>query len=109
MIRGKSQPPKQLMNAVAMESANRAYVQQTLNRLKDIATGRAPDITNEILPEEERKNQNDDAKKSTSAKSASGSKKTTSKRTGPTAITTPKEKKVTVTAKKVKGQQPAKE
>jgi trigger factor len=109
MIRGKSQPPKQLMNAVAMESANRAYVQETLNRLKDIATGRAQDITNEILPEEERKNQNDDAKKSTSAKSASGSKKTTSRRTSPTATTTPKEKKVTVIAKKVKGQQPAKE
>ncbi len=41
MTRGKSQPPKQIMNAVAMESANRAYVQQTLNRLKDIATGQA--------------------------------------------------------------------
>jgi len=44
MTRGKTQPPKQLMNAVAMESANRAYVQQTLNRLKDIATGQAPEI-----------------------------------------------------------------
>jgi trigger factor len=49
-MRGKSQPPKQLMNAMAMESANRAYVQQTLNRLKDIATGQAPE-----LPEEETK------------------------------------------------------
>ena len=28
-LKGKSQPPKQLMNAVAMESANRAYVQLT--------------------------------------------------------------------------------
>ena len=46
-MRGKSQPPKQLMNAVAMESANRAYVQQTLNRLKDIATGQAPDLPTE--------------------------------------------------------------
>jgi len=44
VMRGKSQPPKQLMNAVAMESANRAYVQQTLNRLKDIAIGQAPDL-----------------------------------------------------------------
>jgi trigger factor len=43
-LRGKSKPPKQLMNAVAMESANRAYVQQTLNRLKEIATGQAPNL-----------------------------------------------------------------
>lgn len=43
-MRGKSQPPKQVMNTVAMESANRAYVQQTLNRLKEIATGQAPDL-----------------------------------------------------------------
>jgi trigger factor len=43
-MRGKSQPPKQLMNSVAMESANRAYIQQTLNRLKDIATGQAPEL-----------------------------------------------------------------
>jgi trigger factor len=43
-LRGKSKPPKQLMNAVAMESANRAYVQQTLNRLKEIATGQAPKL-----------------------------------------------------------------
>jgi trigger factor len=48
-MRGKSQPPKQLMNAVAMESANRAYVQQTLNRLKDIATGQAPELPNEEI------------------------------------------------------------
>ncbi len=43
-MRGKNQPPKQLMNAVAMESANRAYVQQTLDRLKAIATGNAPEL-----------------------------------------------------------------
>ena len=43
-MRGKSKPPKQLMNAVAMESANRAYVQQTLNRLKEIATGQALEL-----------------------------------------------------------------
>jgi trigger factor len=46
-MRGKSQPPKQLMNAVAMESANRAYIQQTLNRLKEIATGQAPNLSEE--------------------------------------------------------------
>ena len=33
------------MNAVAMESANRAYIQQTLNRLKEIATGQAPELS----------------------------------------------------------------
>ncbi len=43
-MRGKSKPPKQMMNAVAMESANRAYVQQTLNRIKDIATGQAAEL-----------------------------------------------------------------
>jgi len=43
-LKGKSQPPKQLMNAVAMESANRAYVQLTLDRLKDIAIGKAPEL-----------------------------------------------------------------
>ncbi|MGB8214751.1 MAG: trigger factor [Anaerolineales bacterium] len=53
MARGKSQPPKQLLNAVAMESANRAYVQQTLNRLKDIAIGQAPELASEALPGEE--------------------------------------------------------
>jgi trigger factor len=44
-MRGKSKPPKQVMNAVAMESANRAYVQQTLNRLKEIATGQVPELS----------------------------------------------------------------
>jgi trigger factor len=38
-MKGKTQPPKQMINAVAMESANRAYLQQTLERLKAIATG----------------------------------------------------------------------
>lgn len=43
-MKGKSQPPKQMINAVAMESANRAYLQQTLERLKAIATGHAPEL-----------------------------------------------------------------
>jgi trigger factor len=38
-MRGRSQPSKQLMNAVARESAGRAYIQQTLERMKAIATG----------------------------------------------------------------------
>jgi trigger factor len=57
-MRGKSQPPKQMMNAVAMESANRAYIQQTLNRLKDIAMGIAPELSE------------DDTKKTASKKSS---------------------------------------
>jgi hypothetical protein len=40
-MRGKSNPPKRLLDAVAMESANRAITQQTLTRLKEIATGQA--------------------------------------------------------------------
>jgi len=47
VMHGKSQPPKQIVNAVAMESANRAYVQLTLDRLKEIATGKAPDLLKE--------------------------------------------------------------
>jgi hypothetical protein len=46
-MKGKSQPPKQMINAVAMESANRAYLQQTLERLKAIATGHAPELLND--------------------------------------------------------------
>jgi len=63
LMRGKSHPPKQLMNVVAMESANRAYVQQTLNRLKDITTGQAPEV-----PAEERAGEKPAAKKSTPKK-----------------------------------------
>lgn len=43
-MKGKTQASKQVMNAVAMESANRAYVRQTLDRLKAIAIGEAPDL-----------------------------------------------------------------
>jgi trigger factor len=75
MTRGKSQPPKQLMNAVAMESANRAYVQQTLNRLKDIATGQAPELIVENVSEEETKTGKVISKKPTTRKKAAGEKK----------------------------------
>jgi trigger factor len=47
LLRGKSQPPKKIMNAIAMESANRAYIQKTLNRLKEIATGKEKPQTKE--------------------------------------------------------------
>jgi trigger factor len=43
-MRGKSQPSKQLMNAVARESANRAYIKQTLERMKAIAMGQYPEV-----------------------------------------------------------------
>jgi trigger factor len=43
-MKGKSQASQQVMNAVAMESANRAYVRQTLDRMKAIAIGEAPDL-----------------------------------------------------------------
>jgi trigger factor len=65
-LKGKSQPPKQLMNAVAMESANRAYVQLTLNRLKDIAIGQAP----ELAKAEEIPSKKATAKKASSKKTA---------------------------------------
>jgi trigger factor len=43
-MKGKTQASKQVMNAVAMESANRAYVRQTLDRMKAIAIGEAPEL-----------------------------------------------------------------
>ena len=78
MIRGKSQPPKRLLDAVAMESANRAFVQATLNRLKDIATGQAPELPAEGEAQEK------PAKKRTTPK------KTTAKASGPTPKSTTK-------------------
>jgi FKBP-type peptidyl-prolyl cis-trans isomerase (trigger factor) len=51
-MKGKTQAPKQVMNAVAMESANRAYVRQTLDRMKAIAIGEAPDLEAEVKAEE---------------------------------------------------------
>ncbi|MDP2975420.1 MAG: trigger factor [Anaerolineales bacterium] len=41
---GKSQPSKQMMEAITMESASRAITRQTLERLKEIALGQAPEI-----------------------------------------------------------------
>jgi FKBP-type peptidyl-prolyl cis-trans isomerase (trigger factor) len=81
MTRGKSQPPKQLMNAVAMESANRAYVQQTLNRLKDIATGEAPELISETTASQGIKAEKAFAKKSTTRKKSLSEKKPARKTT----------------------------
>ncbi|MFH1908360.1 MAG: trigger factor [Chloroflexota bacterium] len=41
---GKSQPSKQMIEAITIESANRAITQLTLERLKEIALGQAPEI-----------------------------------------------------------------
>lgn len=38
-MKGKSKPPRQLIEALTMESANRAFLQQTFTRMKAIATG----------------------------------------------------------------------
>ncbi len=95
LTRGKAQPPKQIMNAVAMESANRAYVQQTLNRLKDIATGQAPQLADDTHTEES-KSKKTAAKKSRAVKVAAADKKPFSKKTIP-----PKVKKPTEDAAKV--------
>jgi trigger factor len=51
-LRGKAQPPKQLLNAIAMESASRAYVQQTLNRLREIAEGKLEDSPSLVIKKE---------------------------------------------------------
>jgi trigger factor len=101
VTRGKSQPPKQIMNAVAMESANRAYVQQTLNRLKDIATGQAPELTSGTLSENEGKTKKAAVKKSPSAKKPVGDKKPVSKKMTSSVKVSPKAKSPADTSKKI--------
>ena len=78
-IKGKSQPPKQLMNAVAMESANRAYVQLTLNRLKEIATGQAPELTKTEGTAAEETTEKKPATRKASSKKTAGEKPTAPK------------------------------
>jgi len=46
-ITKKNKPSQKLMESIAMESASRAMIQQTLDRLKLIASGGAPSIENE--------------------------------------------------------------
>jgi trigger factor len=93
LTRGKSQPPKQVMNAVAMESANRAYVQQTLNRLKDIAIGQAPELAKDTLAGEAGKTKKLVTRKSTSKKVASDHKKPESEKSTSSMKPSPKGKK----------------
>jgi trigger factor len=87
MTRGKSQPPKQVMNAVAMESANRAYVQLTLNRLREIATGQAPLLAQDM------ESSGEDSLEKVGRNTKITTKKTTSKKND--AIKRPANKKTT--------------
>jgi trigger factor len=45
----KNKPSQKLMESVAMESASRAMIRQTLDRLKAIALGEAPEILDETV------------------------------------------------------------
>jgi trigger factor len=103
-MKGKTQPPKQVMNAVAMESANRAYVQQTLNRLKAIATGQAPELPVEEIYPMPKKASMAPTKKSASAAKVKAPKNTKSS----TGATVAKVKKPEASSKKsaVKTTQP---
>jgi trigger factor len=91
-MKGKSQPPKQLMNAVAMESANRAYVQQTLNRLKEIAIGKAPELPSTDEPKTVNTKKSSKTNISKSRKIAQGTKKAISKKTSPKETSSHKER-----------------
>lgn len=73
-IRGKAQPPKRLMNAVAMESANRAYLRQTLERIKAIAAGQAPALDGEAKAEKPASKKASPAKKPAASKKAATGK-----------------------------------
>jgi trigger factor len=74
-MKGKNKPPKQLMEALTMESANRAYVQLTLERLKAIATGEFSASTPETSSEPTHSQ-----KKKVSPKAQTGQKKPTQKK-----------------------------
>jgi trigger factor len=78
-LNGKSKPPKRFVDAIAMESANRAYLQQTLERLKAIATGQALAFGAEGKPQADEKKT---AKKSSGAAKSSGEKKAKSASAG---------------------------
>jgi len=74
-MRGKSTPPRQLMDAVALESANRLMTSQTLERLKEIATGQAKPPAAAKEPAKARKSS---ARAKPGAKSAAAPQKRTS-------------------------------
>ncbi len=102
VMRGKSNPPKRLLDAVAVESANRAIIQQTLSRLKEIATGQAVEDTSgkeskkEVSVKKKKPSgENVKSVKSKTAAKASPAKKSTrsSPVRKPTSTTAPKRKK----------------
>ncbi|MGD0879742.1 MAG: trigger factor, partial [Anaerolineales bacterium] len=101
MVRGKSQPPKQVMNAVAMESANRAYVQQTLNRLKKIANGEAPELISETSPAAEKTNESKAGIKKSNTRKKTASKKKPARKASAAVNTSSKAKKPVENSKKV--------
>lgn len=74
-MKKKTQPPKQMMNALAMESANRAYLQQTLEKLKALATGQGS------LPKTEKTSSNSKIEKKPSSKKKKSSDPTLSNST----------------------------
>jgi trigger factor len=76
-MKGKAQPPKQMINAVAMESANRAYLQQTLERLKSIATGSELRPSDPSSPAPHTSKKRSSSKVSDAKKSSKGKKKVT--------------------------------
>lgn len=69
-MRGKSQPPKQMLNAIATESAYRAHLRLTLERLKAIATGQAPELSAEEAPVAEEEKARKPARKAAAKPSA---------------------------------------
>ena len=101
MVRGKSQPPKQIMNAVALESANRAYVQQTLNRLKQIANGEAPELISEISPAAEIPNENEVGTKKSNTRNKKIGEKKPARKAGAAVNAPSKAKKPVENSKKV--------
>jgi trigger factor len=92
-MRGRAQPPKRVLDAVAMESANRAYIQLTLNRIKDIAAGQlAAGAATEKTPKKGitkkapagKPSSKPAAKSKTSKSGAASSRPATSKKKSPT-------------------------
>jgi hypothetical protein len=80
-MRGKAQPSQQMLNAVARESASRAYVRQTLERMKAIANGQAPELPGEEKAEKpSKKPAQAAAKKSAGAKPAAAKKPVAAKK-----------------------------
>jgi hypothetical protein len=75
-MKGKAKPPKQLVEAMTMESANRAYLQQTLDRLRTIATGQAPDLKDETAQKDSKSLKPKPVKKKTSVNKSTAEGKT---------------------------------